>query len=155
MFSRKKENKVVERQMKFTKSEIKRMLLEESETDEALLNAIRSLSGKIEELDISIDYLAASVTGEDPSSLGLAQKSLGRFKSTPRGLRLKDISEVEIKEIISQELESMLDEEKTKNKYAICTVSIGKTEGTQERSEWSKDAIRRYERCKAELDENM
>lgn len=32
--------------------------------------------------------------------------------------------------------------------YAICTKSIGKTEGTQERSEWSADAEERYERCK-------
>ena len=47
-----------------------------------------------------------------------------------------------------------LDEKKkVKNKYAICTVSIGKTAGTQERSEWSDAEMKRYERCKAELDE--
>jgi len=34
-----------------------------------------------------------------------------------------------------------------KNPWAICTESIGKTEGTTERSEWSEDALERYERC--------
>lgn len=33
------------------------------------------------------------------------------------------------------------------NPWAVCTESIGKTEGTTERSEWSEDAKERYERC--------
>lgn len=32
--------------------------------------------------------------------------------------------------------------------YAICTESIGKTEGTKKRSKWSADAEKRYKRCK-------
>ena len=31
--------------------------------------------------------------------------------------------------------------------YAICTESIGSKEGTNKRSEWSDDALERYERC--------
>ncbi len=49
--------------------------------------------------------------------------------------------------------EALEEKKKVKNPYAVCTVSIGKTAGTQERSEWSPDALQRYERCKAELDE--
>ena len=43
--------------------------------------------------------------------------------------------------------------EEAMNKYAVCTTSIGKTAGTQERSEWSDAEMKRYERCKTELDE--
>ena len=50
---------------------------------------------------------------------------------------------------------SALQEEQAKNKYAICTASIGKKEGTQERSKWSEDAMKRYERCKADIDEGV
>ena len=33
------------------------------------------------------------------------------------------------------------------NPWAVCTESIGDTEGTTERSKWSEDAKDRYERC--------
>lgn len=39
-----------------------------------------------------------------------------------------------------------------KNPYAICTESIGKSEGTTERSEWSQDAKKRYDDCIDEVD---
>ena len=41
---------------------------------------------------------------------------------------------------------------KEKNEYAICTESIGKTEGTNERSKWSEDAKERYKRCLKHVD---
>lgn len=34
------------------------------------------------------------------------------------------------------------------NEFAVCTESIGKTEGTTERSKWSEGAEARYKRCK-------
>ncbi len=42
--------------------------------------------------------------------------------------------------------------DKEKNEYAICTESIGKTEGTTERSKWSADAKARYDRCLKHVD---
>ena len=37
--------------------------------------------------------------------------------------------------------------DKKSKKYRICTVSIGKTAGTQERSEWSEEEKKRYDSC--------
>jgi len=42
---------------------------------------------------------------------------------------------------------------KKSKKYRICTVSIGKTAGTQERSEWSKEEKKRYDSCLKKVDE--
>lgn len=44
--------------------------------------------------------------------------------------------------------ESKKKSKKKYNEYAVCTESIGKTEGTTERSKWSKGAEERYKRCK-------
>jgi len=41
---------------------------------------------------------------------------------------------------------------KNKNEYAICTESVGKTEGTTERSKWGPDAKARYSRCLKHID---
>ena len=43
---------------------------------------------------------------------------------------------------------------KNKNPYAICTWSIGRNEGTQERSKWDKDAKDKYDRCVKDIKEN-
>lgn len=37
------------------------------------------------------------------------------------------------------------------NEYAVCTESIGSTEGTAERSKWGPDAEERYKRCKEKV----
>jgi len=70
--------------MKITKSQLKQIIKEEMESDPALLKAIKGLSDKIEDLDVSIDYLAASVTGDDPVTLGYAQDYLGRYARTKK-----------------------------------------------------------------------
>ena len=101
--------------MKFTKSDIKRIILEDIETNEALLDAIDSLSSKIEDLDISIDYLSAAVTGEDPISIGSAQRALGRG-AVPH-MRVKP-SAKELEEAIREELETILSEEELEEKLS-------------------------------------
>ena len=69
--------------MKITKAQLKKILLEDmGQTDSALLAAIGNLTQKIDNLDVSIDYLAGAVTGESPASLGYAQSALGRFAKT-------------------------------------------------------------------------
>jgi hypothetical protein len=81
--------------MKITNSQLKRLIKEEIEnddrivaaieklsreswTDVALTSAIQELSSKMEDLDISVDFLSAAVLGTDPQSIGGAQSSLGR-----------------------------------------------------------------------------
>ena len=91
--------------MKITQSLIKQIILEESESDQALLDAINRLAGKIEDLDVSIDFLSAAVTGEDALSIGLSQKALGRVA---RPIQTRDRA---------QELEEVLDSDATVEDY--------------------------------------
>ena len=67
--------------MKITKAQIKQYILQEMQTDQALLNAIKSLTDSIEDLDISIDYLSSTFTGDDPFTVGMYQKGAGRLAS--------------------------------------------------------------------------
>lgn len=69
--------------MKLTESQIAKFIEEEMKSDPALRNAIDKLSNKIDNLDVSIDYLASALTGEDVLDIGLSQKALGRFRTAP------------------------------------------------------------------------
>ena len=69
--------------MELTESEIAKFIEEEMKSDPALKNAIDKLSNKIDNLDVSIDYLASALTGEDVLDIGLSQKALGRFRTAP------------------------------------------------------------------------
>jgi hypothetical protein len=44
---------------------------------------------------------------------------------------------------------------KKPNPYAICTTTLGKEFGTTKRSEWTKSQEKKYERCKAKIDESL
>jgi len=98
--------------MKITKSQIKQILLEETESNDKLISAIRDLTSKIEELDVSVDYLSAAFTGEDPMSLGVAQKTMGRFAAPTRKSSLpplpKDIDEAQLKQYVMEALDEVL-----------------------------------------------
>ena len=100
--------------MKITKSQLKQILLNElNDSNSPLLVAINNLATKIDNLDISIDYLAGSITGQSPAALGYAQNALGRFarpvKKQPFNVpdRMNEIAE-----IIEQEIDSVLGEKK-------------------------------------------
>ena len=88
--------------MKATKIQLKQLIKEEIQNDDALLHAIEKLTRVVKGLDVSMDYLAASITGEDPIALGFGQSALGRAARRP--------SKSELKEIIKQELQATLDE---------------------------------------------
>jgi len=94
--------------MKITKSQLKQIIKEEISIDDALLSAIENLTAKIEDLDISVDYLASSVTGEDPMAMGHAQNYLGRYKRPPS----KKETASTLEEVIQEELEAYLEEDK-------------------------------------------
>ena len=53
--------------------------LRDEEKDEALVNVLSELVNLLDRLDISIDYLTSSLTGEDPLNLSLRQTALGRY----------------------------------------------------------------------------
>jgi hypothetical protein len=56
----------------------KEAIMEEIQSDPALLDAIEKLTDSIEGLDVSIDFLSAAFTGESGVSIGAAQRQLGR-----------------------------------------------------------------------------
>ena len=56
----------------------KEAIMEEIQSDPALLDAIGKLTDSIDELDVSIDFLSAAFTGESGISIGSAQRQLGR-----------------------------------------------------------------------------
>ena len=74
--------------MKISKDQIKKIIFEQIDNNRDLANAIESLTSTIDDLDISIDYLASAITGEQALSIGLRQKALGRVASPhSRGLK--------------------------------------------------------------------
>ena len=99
--------------MKINKHKLKQILKEEvSNPNSALAAAIGALAQKIDNLDVSIDYLAGAVTGESPASLGYAQNALGRFarpvqKQAPFN-RPDQMNEIE--QIIKEEISAFLGE---------------------------------------------
>ena len=64
--------------MKIKKSKLKQIILEEIQSDPEMLEAIGKLTDSIDNLDVSIDFLAAAFTGESGVSIGAAQRQLGR-----------------------------------------------------------------------------
>ncbi len=56
----------------------KEAIMEEIQSDPALLDAIGKLTDSIDGLDVSIDFLSAAFTGESGLSIGAAQRQLGR-----------------------------------------------------------------------------
>ena len=64
--------------MKIKKSQLKQIILEEIQSDPEMLKAIGKLTDSIDNLDVSIDFLASAFTGESGVSIGAAQRQLGR-----------------------------------------------------------------------------
>jgi len=64
---------------KIQESQLKQLILEELGSDPVLLSAFERLIGKLDDLDSSIDYLAAAMTGVTPAEIELSQTALGRL----------------------------------------------------------------------------
>jgi len=69
--------------MIITESRLKQIIKEELEGPQ-ITELLKKLLSAMDNLDISIDYLAASITGQDAFSMGQMQKSLGRYYSPPK-----------------------------------------------------------------------
>tara|TARA_B100000519_G_C14012333_1_gene329347 strand:+ start:196 stop:657 length:462 start_codon:yes stop_codon:yes gene_type:complete len=65
--------------MKITKRQLKSLIREEVSDISAIEDLLNDLLSQLEKLDVSIDYLSAAITGDNPLSLNVAQSSLGRF----------------------------------------------------------------------------
>jgi len=129
--------------MKITKSQLKKLLKEEiEEADPALLDAIKKLGAHIEDLDISIDYLAASITGGSAAALGYGQAATGRFTSVGRSAPPpyqppSDTKLSELKQIIQEELEGCLEEsDYLSNIYKWCPSGTKCTPQKQKTKWW-------------------
>ena len=100
--------------MKLTKDSLKKIILEEMSADKALLDSLGELSTSIENLEVSIDFLAAIFTGESGVSIGAAQRQLGRAYS-PKVQRMPqrelDALRARVKQMIREELEVVLTNE--------------------------------------------
>ena len=99
--------------MKITKSRLKQIIKEEIESDPALLKALSKLTGTIEELDVSIDFLSAAVVGGDPRFIGSQQKSMGRaYKPQTQDLPSSKLNEEDegYSDIVCKELVGTLGE---------------------------------------------
>ena len=99
--------------MKITKEQIKQILLEDlNNPNSALLAAIGGLTQKIDRLDVSIDYLAGAVTGQDPASIGYSQRALGRFARSlkPSQSRYSAVDSPGMNEIVDAIVEELNEE---------------------------------------------
>jgi hypothetical protein len=127
--------------MKLTKSQLKQIIKEEfsSNSDDALVSVLEKLLDKLEDLDISIDYLAAAATGDSPLGVSAAQDTLGRIASpSRRAKRFESLSEDTIKRIIEEETEKVLQEKsvsKSQQRF------FGMVRGCQEEGDCPSDEV--------------
>ena len=100
--------------MKLTKDSLKKIILEEMSADKALLDSLGELSTSIENLEVSIDFLAAIFTGESGVSIGAAQRQLGRaYRPKVQRMPQRELDELRarVKQMIREELEVVLTNE--------------------------------------------
>ena len=107
--------------MKITKSQLKQLIVEELSADAELLKTMNKLAGSIDSLDVSIDYLTSTISGEDPFGIDLLQKRFGRF-AKPGAKRAASLDEgqggegsMAVRQLnnlsqMVQELQAMVDE---------------------------------------------
>ena len=94
--------------MKITKTKLNQVIKEEimimlnehegegdSEWSNKLVDVLNTLSNRLEDLDISIDYLAAAMTGENPDTLGQRQSMLGRLYTPSSKISVQNKTEVQ------------------------------------------------------------
>ena len=79
--------------MKITKRKLKQIIKEEIESSDELISSIRQLIDSIETLDLSVDYMASALTGDDAIAIGGTQKSIGRAAKAK--MREQEINEAD------------------------------------------------------------
>ena len=83
--------------MKITKQELKKLIKEEVSDMSGIEDLLKDLLSQLEKIDLSIDYLASSLTGQDPLTIGVAQGTMGRsaarLAEPESSFRKRDIDE--------------------------------------------------------------
>jgi len=93
--------------MKFNKQKVKAMVMEQL-SEQPGLNSRRleelleDLLDQLEKLDLSIDYLAGAVTGDDALSIGTQQTAIGRLAQRPRKNNKMQETKSKLKDIIEE-----------------------------------------------------
>ena len=93
--------------MKITKRELKNLIKEEVSDMSGIEELLKDLLSKLEKLDVSIDYLASSLTGEDPLAIGISQQAVGRLAEPSQRRRRradenKSITKKNLKNLVKQ-----------------------------------------------------
>tara|TARA_B100000941_G_C28308038_1_gene450024 strand:+ start:232 stop:726 length:495 start_codon:yes stop_codon:yes gene_type:complete len=93
--------------MKITKRELKNLIKEEVSDMSGIEELLKDLLSKLEKLDVSIDYLASSLTGEDPLAIGISQQTVGRLAEPSQRRRRradenKSITKKNLKNLVKQ-----------------------------------------------------
>ena len=79
--------------MKITKRELKKIIKEELSDMSKVEELLRDLLNQLGKLDVSIDYLASAITGDDPLSIGISQGTLGRLATPPARKQGRNVNE--------------------------------------------------------------
>ncbi len=113
--------------MKIKKSELKNILKEElseltGNDTSKLEDLLEDLLDQLGKLDVSIDYLAASFTGEDPMNINISQTGLGRLKQAP----MAKTKVQEKADIIKNQLKDLIKEIVNESKIAAIGVRLSK-----------------------------
>ena len=95
--------------MKFNKAKVKAMVMEQFSEQSGfdsgkLEELLEDLLAQLSQLDLSIDYLAAAVTGDDPLNIAVSQGALGRVAGPRPRSRSSKMQETknQLKKMIEQ-----------------------------------------------------
>jgi len=98
--------------MKLSKQKLKQIikeeLLSEDGNENKQISLLGQILGAIESVDMSLDYIAAALTGDDPVSIAARQSSIGRY-ARPKAQPTPPPVREEIEKIIKEELAYYLD----------------------------------------------
>ena len=79
--------------MKITKTHLKKIIKEELSDMSKVEELLEDLLDQLGKLDVSIDYLASAITGDDPLSIGISQGTLGRLATPPGRKQGRNVNE--------------------------------------------------------------
>ena len=79
--------------MRITKTHLKKIIKEELSDMSKVEELLQDLLDQLGKLDVSIDYLASAITGDDPLSIGISQGTLGRLATPPARKQGRNVNE--------------------------------------------------------------
>ena len=122
--------------MKLSKQKLKQIikeeLLSEDGNENKQISLLGQILGAIESVDMSLDYIAAAITGDDPVSIAARQSSIGRYARPPVQAPHPAVRE-ELEKIIKEELTHYL-----ANIYKWCPSGTKCTNEKQKTTWWKE-----------------